>query len=863
MMSSLARRVGGFGALLAWLATAGAAAQTTPGATDAGVAPSTADASSAASSENAAPPATPAASVPNADAAPAQAEAAPAPASAVHAPLPVSAVPGAAAAPSATIPPAATASPAASTSSRASSASDESYGAVAVTPAPGARIQLDKVPRNVQRVDAATIADEQALGLQDVLNARLGSATINDVQNNPLQPDLQYRGFTASPLLGTPQGMAVYQNGVRINEPFGDLLQWDLVPTFALHELQLIPGANPVYGLNALGGSLVLRMKDGFRDQGYRVQALGGSFGRYQSLAEFGRAFGDWAVYAGVSAFGEQGFRDESPSSARNLYADVRHERDGQEIGLSVTLGHTSLNGNGPAPVELLAQDRSALYTFPDNTRNDLLMVQLDTNQRLLEHWTLQATAYLRHAERSTFNGDEAEFAPCTASSAAGLLCDENGTRLRTESKLTIPASAPYDALYNRTAASSDGYGGSLQLAVDAPLGEHANQLIAGASYDGAQVGFRQRAELAQLTAERGVQGAGLFLTGEAFRTQLAVDNRLLGVYVSDTWNIAAPLALNVAARLNWANAELEDRLGTSLSGNHFFARVNPAIGLTYTPIAALTVFTGYGEANRTPSAAELGCADPDRPCRVPNAFIADPPLKQVVSRSVELGVRGRAGTARKPRLEGSLAGFLTRNEDDILFIAGSRVGTGFFENAGVTQRIGLEAALSGRAGVLDWYASYTFLRATFESELALPGGGNPRARHEQDARVIDVGKGDRIPGLPAHAVKAGFTLHPIARFAIGLSAIAQSSQPFRGDEANLLSDLAGYLVLNAHASYRAFDSLTFLVKARNLLNTDYETFGALADPSQVLPHAGNPRFVSPGAPLGVWAGIALHEPVH
>ena len=144
-----------------------------------------------------------------------------------------------------------------------------------ITPAPGARIEIEKVPRNVQRLDAEALALDQPLDLADVLNARLGSATLNDVQNNPLQPDLQYRGFTASPLLGTPQGIAVYQNGVRINEPFGDVVQWDLIPQFAIGEVQLIPGANPVYGLNALGGSLVLRMKDGFRNPGYRVQARG------------------------------------------------------------------------------------------------------------------------------------------------------------------------------------------------------------------------------------------------------------------------------------------------------------------------------------------------------------------------------------------------------------------------------------------------------------------------------------------------------------------------------------------------------------------------------------------------------------
>jgi outer membrane receptor protein involved in Fe transport len=199
------------------------------------------------------------------------------------------------------------------------------YGAVAVAPAPGARIALQKLPSNVQRIDAEALRAQHALSLHDALNARLGSVTINDVQSNPLQPDLQYRGFTASPLLGTPQGISVFQNGVRLNEPFGEVMQWDLIPLFALSDIQLAPGNNPVYGLNTLGGALVMHMKDGWTAPGARIEGSVGSFGRYRTTAEYGKSWEDgWAAYAGASLFGEQGFRDHSRSSAQNLYADVR-----------------------------------------------------------------------------------------------------------------------------------------------------------------------------------------------------------------------------------------------------------------------------------------------------------------------------------------------------------------------------------------------------------------------------------------------------------------------------------------------------------------------------------------------------------
>jgi iron complex outermembrane recepter protein len=729
------------------------------------------------------------------------------------------------------------------------------YGAVAVAPAPFGQNSLARVPSNVQRIQSGVLEEQAPLGLHDALLARLGSATLNDVQNNPLQPDLQYRGFTASPLLGTPQGLAVYQNGVRVNEPFGDLLQWDTLPTFAVAELQVLPGANALYGPNALGGSLALRMKDGFRNPGYRIEGWAGSFARYTATAEYGHAFGEWAVYAGASLFGERGFRDHSSSSAGNLYADVRQRTSDHEVALNVSYASTDLYGNGPVPVELLATSRREVFTWPDNTKNDALLIVAEGQQKFGDHLNLQGTAYLRHGLRETYNGDEGETEYCSEDSQE--LCDEDGEPLRTETQQAVIAAVPYDGLFNRTETDSQAYGGSLQLSANGPLGSLGNLLIAGASYDGASNAFLQRAELGYITADRTILGQNVFLAGDEFRTELEAWNQLVGVYVSDTLNVSDSLAITASARLNWARLELDDRTGTALDGEHTYARVNPAFGVTFAPAPRVTVFASYGESNRAPSASELACADPDAPCRLPNAFIADPPLDQVVSRSVELGVRGRFGPRRAPLLEGSLSLFGARNSDDILFVAGSRVGTGYFRNSGTTQRVGLELGLAGAAGSVDWYASYTLLRATFESSLTLPAADHPEA----DDGVIEVAPGDRIPGLPTHSVKAGVTVAPLRGLRVGLSTIAQSSQPYRGDEANLLEDLDGFVTLSAHASYDLFAALRLLVKAQNLLNAEYETFGVIADPSDVLPGADNPRFVSPGPPLGVWVGIELHEP--
>jgi outer membrane receptor protein involved in Fe transport len=749
-------------------------------------------------------------------------------------------------------------------------ADEPSYGAVAVTPAPGGRTALRRVPRNVQTIDSETLSERRSLGLHDTLAARLGSATLSDVQNNPLQPDLQLRGFTASPLLGTPQGVAVYQNGVRLNDPFGDVVQWELVPMFAVGEVQLLPGANPVYGWNALGGSLVLRTKDGFRDPGHRFAASAGSFGRYELSGEYGESWEPWAIYAGVSLFGEQGFRDASLSRATNVHADARHRRGDDETAFSVSFADTQLRGNGPAPIELLEVSRRRLFTYPDITTSEHLLASASLQRALTERLSLQATAYLRHLARDTRNADEAELTVCAGADGTALTCDEDDEPLRSELDTAIPAGDPgFDALDNSTATRSAGYGGSLQLALKAPLVGRPNELLVGAAYGGAQIAFVQRAQLAWLTPERTVQDAGVFLAGAGYRTALEVEHRALGVYASDTWDLQEQVALTVAARMDWANVELLDREGDALDGDHAFTRVNPALGATYTPVPAVTLFAGYGESSRTPSAAELACADPDQPCRVPNAFVADPALEQVVSRSVELGARGRLGaSSKRPLLQWSLAGFGSRNYDDILFVAGSRVGTGYFRNAGQTQRVGLELGLSGAVGVLRWQASYALLRATFESALLLPGSAHPFAMSagaddadDEASAVIAVEPGDRIPGLPAHAVRGDLEFEVLPGLTLGADAQGQSSQPFRGDEANLLDPVPGFVLLGAHASYQPLPQLTLHVHAQNLLDSDYETFGVIADPSEVLPGTSDPRFLSPGAPLGVWAGVTLEGP--
>src|SRR5262249_15123295 len=139
------------------------------------------------------------------------------------------------------------------------------------TPAPAAPvaprdpglIDRDKIPWNIEAPTPGDFEPTKAWSVPDALMRRVPSVFITDTAGNPFQPDVQFRGFQASPTVGTPQGLAVYQNGVRINEAFGDTVNWDFIPERAINRLDIHP-SNPIFGLNALGGAIAIEMKNGF-----------------------------------------------------------------------------------------------------------------------------------------------------------------------------------------------------------------------------------------------------------------------------------------------------------------------------------------------------------------------------------------------------------------------------------------------------------------------------------------------------------------------------------------------------------------------------------------------------------------------
>jgi iron complex outermembrane recepter protein len=696
----------------------------------------------------------------------------------------------------------------------------ENVEVVAVTPIHGLGVPRSKVAANVQVIvppAAPALAPPDAARL---LAERATSITVTDSQAGTFQPDVLFRGFTASPLLGSSEGLAVYQDGIRMNEAFGDTVSWDAIPATAIASLNLIPGSNPLFGLNALGGALSIRTKDGFSGAARRASLRGGSFGRYDLEAEAGGQDGRFGYYLAGSLNTEDGWRDHSPSAVRRLFGDVGWRSTGSQLNISFTGASNDLTGNGPSPEPLLAEDRSAVFTYPDRTDNDVAMAAARfLSNRSYGH--VDGVAYYRYTGLRTFNGDSAG--------------DE--------------AEGGFDAVNNHSNTRSDAFGLSGQISRGTPLTGRDNHLVIGAGLDSAATRFDFSAELAHLTPDRGTIGSGLFDEDEA--VDLHTRTTTGSVFATNIWSASSRLALTASARFNWTAVRLRDQIGDALTGDHTFGRLNPAAGITFQATPRVNLYASYTQSSRVPTPVELTCADPEDPCRLPNAFVSDPPLDQIVARTWETGARGSRGG-----LSWNLSAYRTAATDDIIFVSsGTLRGEGHFENVAQTLRSGVETGLNyERGGRFSAFASYTLQRAVFGTNLVLASQFHPLTSDTE----IKVADGSSLPGVPRHSAKLGVAGRLLARLDAGFTVRAQSSTYLRGDEANLLIPAEGFAVADAHARYRLSERVSLVGQVTNLFDGQYSTFGVLGDASLIDDDFEQARFYSPGAPRAGWLGVEV-----
>ncbi len=725
-------------------------------------------------------------------------------------------------------------------------------------------MDVDKVPASINAVGARQIERTGSLNIADALQQQVPGIVVSEVSGNPFQPDIQFRGFVASPVSGTPQGLAVYQNGVRVNEAFGDTVNWDLIPTAAIRSVTVVTN-NPAFGLNALGGAVNVQMKDGFNYRGAEINTMGGSFGRIQSSAQWGKQVDNFSVYGALEGLHDGGFRNFSASDIRRFYGDVGYRNDSSEFHVNMGVANNKFGAAATAPVELLQKYWGATYTTPQTTANRVGYLNLTGKVEATPTWTIEGSAHVRVFQHKTVDGNPTATAPCAADPA--LLCF-NDDVTPANGLNGVQLANPFDpnavlGQIDRTTTRSATTGGTLQATNTDQLFGRSNQLMVGASFDASVTRFSASAELGTIGSNYVVSGSGAFLgpSGDPIAigpVSLRATNRYTGLYALDTFDVTDAFSITGGGRFNHARVQLEDQIGTALNGNHTFSRFNPMIGGTYKLTSGLTAYAGYSEANRAPTPLELACADPARPCLIAAFLVSDPPLKQVVSRTVEAGLRGskelNIGT-----LGWKLGVFRSNNTDDILAIPSPQLqGFGYFQNVGSTRRQGIEAQVNLTSKTLQLYASYALVDARFLDPLQV-GSHSPFADVNGNVQILP---GNRIPAIPRNRVKAGIDYWVTDAFKVGGDALFVGSQYFVGDESNQAERLASYTVFNLHGSYQVNKTFQIYGRVENIFDHRYATHGTFFERNDVpnFANGGAPftdaRSVSPARPRAFYAGL-------
>ena len=728
---------------------------------------------------------------------------------------------------------------------------------VSTTPVGATGLARKKISGNVQSVEDEEIKRHEAVSLPDFMNRRMQSVNINDTQNNPYQPDITYRGFNASPLLGTPMGISAYQDGVRINEAFGDTINWDLIPQIAVSSMEMMPGSNPLFGLNTLGGAMSIKTKSGFSHSGFNAQAYGGSYGRQGYQAEIGGYHGNVDWYFAGNIFQDAGWRPYSPTSVNQGFGKVGWENEQTDLDLSFTYANNNMQGVGSTPQSALQQNWSSIYTSPDDSQNILYFVTLKGSHKLTDALQLSGNAYDRNSNLYTLNSNTNN--DCLAYTAlnnplnASTTCDVS----------TNPTQTAGIGSFQASRARQNGTGVNLQLTSDYKIDQHENQLVVGGGYNYAKTHYTVGSQDAVFNASNYETATDPLTTNVNITGQNAYAN----LFATNTFSVFDWLHINSA--VNWTQAQVRTFDGMNspadtanyLGNNVHYQRLNPSVGITFNPFDALkldnimqdfTTYFNYNEGFRAPTTVELSCASPTSPCSLPNSFVSDPPtLKPVVSHTLETGMRGKFSQA----LKWNFALYQTINSNDILFENETSSGQGYFANVGGTKRQGLELGLNGIVlDSLNWYVSYGYVNATYLSTVALNNGVT---LSNQNPAGDNVTAGNHIPSIPQNTFKFGSEYEFFKDFYFGGDLQLVSSQYARGDDANQYAQVPDYTIVNLNSRYAVTKNVELFAMGRNIFDVHYSSFGQMSN--NLFNNNSISQFQGPGAPATGYAGVRVH----
>jgi iron complex outermembrane receptor protein len=681
---------------------------------------------------------------------------------------------------------------------------------VAPTRLPGDPLPISSVPATIDVVPGDALEGSGTTTLQRALE-RLPGVTLGDQQGNSHQLDVGFRGFQASPVTGVPQGVSVFVDGVRVNEPTVDEVNFDLLPLDDIERIELIRGPSAAFGRNTLGGALNIITRRG--ERGYQIvpQIEAGSFGRQKYRVRVSGADGPIDYYVAGSFFHEDGWRDASASRLGKLFAKVGFQRDGTDLTLSYQRAQNRIEQPGSLPESELRRDRRQNFTAGDFFSPLLDLATLNLRQELGARLSLAVTGFVRSLGVEQFNVN---------------LVDEN----------------------TRTFFNTLSTGATVQLTHQAEVFGRRNRLVGGFDH------FHSGVTVKVFEEPNG---------------RSRIDSRVhdhsdaFGFYLEDTLDLARDLlaagdavVVTASGRYDSIRHDIRDdhvrATRPSATQDSRFERVNPRVGVNYDVSPAVGFFASYSEGFRAPAFLELTCATPAAVCPGLQAGVApDPPIKAVKAHSYEAGVRARP----LPWLEAQLSLFRTDVIDDIFSISPKGTVGVFFQNVGDTRREGVEAGLRATAPRrVSGYVNYAYTAATFRDDIEL-ATSRQTASCTVGLCTQHVTKGNELPLVPRHRLNAGveYFLTPWLAASLGMRYVG--TQRLRGDEENVEEPLADSVVFGAGLKAQVKGLSAFLA-IENLFNARYETFGTFA-PNARLPGAPIERFLTPAPPIHVTAGLS------
>jgi iron complex outermembrane recepter protein len=592
---------------------------------------------------------------------------------------------------------------------------------------------ISKVPEKVIVITADDIKALGAKTIQEALQYQTGMVLYDQVGND-FQSTVDMRGFNGQPVTTT----VVIVDGVRINEPDFNTINFDLIPIENIERMEILPGTATVFGRNALGGVINITTKRG-RTEGphFGIGLGGGSYGRqkYSFNSDGLLPFANLDYYFGVTRELTDGYRDATGGRITRLFGKLGY-RPGDDTDVTFAYTHVQdhLKQAGSLPLSILHVDRRANLTPGDFSSSNLNLLALNVRQKLPAGFSLAANGFFRNNDQDGF--------------VRGLT---------TESLL-------------QTQLSSGG--GIAQLTQESAILGRKNLATLGWEYTNNRFD---------------ITNCGFFSVNQAltscssssfdFLTKQLTRENVIGAYLSDSFTLLDSLILSAGFRYDWDNMDFTDKLDSSLNGDKTYQRFNPKAGLVYTPVKDLSFSFTYSEGIRIPTVSELFAQGP---------FGSNPNLLPMTSRNFEIGARGRWADW----LEATLALFYMPVRNEILFIVTDPVNFfGMNENISRTLRRGVEFSLKGRYQQwVDWFINYTATKATFDTDVLLFSG--------------QVTKGDQLPLVPRHRVSPGINVHPLEGLTLSLFGLYVSSQFLLGDEPNQGKKLADYFVLNSRIAY-------------------------------------------------------------